>query len=81
MTAPVPKLVANERVKLFAGALNTGATALFTVGVVAPMAARVYASSSVGASAGTVLIGAAAFLLAAVALHAIAQWVLGGLRE
>ena len=75
------KLVRNERVKLLAAALNTGATALFTVGVVAPMAARLYTFAGSDVATITVVLGAAAFLVAAILLHWFAQLVLGGLRE
>lgn len=74
-------VVENERTKLTAAALNTGATSSFTVGVLAPVAAAFYnVGGSVHVPLGVLIAGAFGWFAAAAALHLAARHVLGALR-
>ena len=72
----------NERVKLTASYLNTGAGAYFAAGVVAPVAAVTfgYAGASAPVSPLTFAFGVTTFFAASLALHAAARYILKGLR-
>jgi hypothetical protein len=71
----------NARITLLATLLNTMAAGTsFTVGVAAPIAAAFFYGGAV-LPVHSVAIGAIIWLGAAGALHAIAQAVLGGLRQ
>lgn len=74
-------LVANERIKLTAAYLNTGAGGLFTTGVVAPVVATVFGLTGPGmpVSVLTLALGVLIFLSASIPLHAAARYVLKGL--
>lgn len=73
-------LVHNERTKLFANALDRASTACFTVGVLSPIVAALYGIGGPGtASAVTIVLSSAFWLLAAVVLHLRANRVLGKL--
>lgn len=75
-------LVHNERLKLTASYLNSGAGACFAAGVVAPFAAITFGFSAVGsASTLTFVLGVATFLVASAGLHAAARYLRKGLRE
>lgn len=73
--------VHNERLKLTANYLNTGASACLAAGVVAPFAARVFGYTG-GQTPSTLTfgIGVATFLIASAGLHAAARYILKGLR-
>ena len=75
MTEADAKLVRNERVKLTAGYLNTAATTLFGVGVVAPLVAAVYGFAAAGSPLPplTLLIGFTMFSSMSGALHIAAR--------
>lgn len=73
------KQIHNERVKLRANALNTGATSAVTVGVLAPIATTLYNVSGHEPIRSVVILGMILYLLAATWLHRLAQDVLGGL--
>ena len=75
-------LIANERTKLTANALDRASTACLTVGVLGPTVATLYGiGGTSGGSHGIVLAAGSAFwLCAAAALHGLARRVLGGLR-
>jgi hypothetical protein len=70
----------NARVQLLATLLNTMAGASFAVGVAAPIAATFFYGSG-SSPVHSVTIGAIIWLIAAGALHALAQISLGGLRS
>jgi hypothetical protein len=75
-------LVHNERTKLLANALNTGATSSFAIGVLAPMAAAFY---NVGGGTpirfAVLAVGTAIWILVAIGLHLAARETLKRLRE
>ena len=75
-------LVANERTKLLASALDRASTACFTVGVATPLAAWLYDIGGFRAVAtqSTVIPALVGWILTALALHFMAQWVLGRLK-
>ena len=70
----VGKTAWNERIKLIAGLLHSAATTCLAVGVIAPLAASVYNSGSIGpVSVASVVV----WLLAIGVFHGIAQLMLG----
>jgi|GEM_PF-2804055 hypothetical protein len=74
----VGKTAWNERIKLLAGLFQSAATTSFAVGLLAPMAAKVYSSGGIDA----VPLGfAAAWLGAVVLFHGVAQIILARLRD
>lgn len=75
------ELVHNERIKLTANLLNTGASGMFITGVVAPIVAAVYGVPG-PAQAPTWLVVTLTFAwrAAAAILHVLARRVLGRLR-
>jgi hypothetical protein len=72
-------LVWNERLKLLASALNGVATADVGMGFFAPIAALLYGTSVVAATA-PLRLAAALWHLVAVFIHGLAQVALGRLR-
>jgi hypothetical protein len=75
-------LVGNERTKLLAGALDRLSTACLTIGVVTPAAGLIYGFVGRFVASGWFLVVAGAMWSgSAVALHLVARWVLGGLKE
>lgn len=74
-------LVENERTKLLANALDRGSTACVTVGLLAPIAAVIYGASGTAVTPWTFALGGVIWLLAAVAPHLGARFVLGGLKS
>jgi len=70
----VGKTARNERIKLLAGLAHSAATTCLAVGVVAPLAAKVYNPFGVGEVSLRVL---AIWLLAVVLFHGGAQIILG----
>ena len=79
---PVQKIVQNERVKLTASYLNSGAGAFFAAGVVAPLAAAVFGLTGTASSVPTLTLafGALIFFIVSVSLHVAARYVLKGLK-
>jgi hypothetical protein len=77
------KLIRNERAKLLATAFNTAATSCVTVGLLTPLAAILYDLGGARAAirTGSLVLGVAAYLIAAVVLHLAARRVLKGLRS
>ena len=75
-------LVANERTKLLANALDRASTACFTVGVATPLAAWLYNIGGFRAATTTLAVVPAltGWILTALALHMIAQLVLRRLK-
>ncbi|KQQ13294.1 hypothetical protein ASF53_14070 [Methylobacterium sp. Leaf123] len=75
-------LIANERTKLTANALDRASTACLTVGVLGPTVATLYGIG--GTNGGTLgflfVAGSLFWLIAAAALHGMARHTLGGLR-
>ena len=76
--APPANLIQNERVKLFATALNNAGVATLVTALIAPAATFLYGSSHASRSYWW-LIGAAWFLVGLV-LHLMAQFALGRLK-
>lgn len=76
-------LIDNERTKLLANALDRASTACFTVGILTPTAGYLYGFVSLGniIEASWLLMTAAGWLMATVALHLIARSVLRRLRS
>jgi len=72
-------VVWNERLKLGAAALNNIATAAVGIGVLAPLAALVYANRALQIS-GAFGLTAVLWLLLAAVFYSGAQRLLGGLR-
>ena len=73
-------LIENERTKLLANALDRASTASLALGVFAPMAAAFYGTGAGSdVSALTLVLGAAIWLAASVALHLAARRMLGNL--
>lgn len=73
-------LIANERWKLTATALNGVAVATIVTGFVGPLVAVSYGVSTTPGSAYLVGI-AASWFLAAIVIHMVARAILGGLKE
>ena len=75
-------LVANERTKLVANALDRASTACLTVGVATPLAAWFYNIGGFGVTASPVSLapGIGGWILAAFVLHLIAQLLLRRLK-
>jgi hypothetical protein len=73
-------LIANERWKLTATALNGVAVATLVTGFVAPLVAVSYGVSSISGSAYLAGI-ATVWFLAAIGIHIVARAILGGLKE
>lgn len=75
-------VVHNERIKLTASYLNTGAGACFAAGVVAPVAAVTfgYTGPSAPVAPLTFLFGVTTFFAASLALHLSARYILRSLR-
>ena len=74
------KLVYNERIKLLATALNYMAVATIVTATVAPFVSFLYGLPSVATNGWWLLIGLA-WLLVGLALHVVAQLILGRLRR
>jgi hypothetical protein len=70
-----------EQTKLLANALDRASTACFTVGIATPIAGYIYNVANFGASIDLwrLLLGLAAWILGAVALHYLARRVLRGM--
>jgi hypothetical protein len=73
-------LVHNERTKLLATALNNTAVATVVTAIVAPIVGFLYGTPTAAASKFWPLIGLI-WLLVGLGLHAVAQGVLGRLKE
>ena len=75
-------VIANERTKLLANALDRASTACFTVGVATPLAGWIYDFSGLRTSLAAVVLATGLFgwICAAVALHLAARRLLGSLR-
>jgi hypothetical protein len=75
-------LIANERAKLTANALDRASTACVTVGVLGPIVATLYGVGTTAAGAHGILlaVGSVVWLSAAGALHWMARRALGRLR-
>lgn len=73
--------IANERTKLLANVLDRASTACFTVGVAAPLAARVGSAGGIRQTAEPLALttGAFGWLLACLLLHIGARRALGRL--
>ena len=74
-------LIHNERTKLSANALNTSATACFTIGVLAPLAAAFYKIGPGPVPFKSIAVGALIWLSVASFLHYYARRILGGLKS
>ena len=75
------KIVRNEQVKLLASGLANLGNTIFTLMVIAPIAAALYNPGGVSLSLTVAAIGWTAGTLAWIALHAIARRVLQFLQE
>jgi hypothetical protein len=75
----VSTLRKNEQVKLLANALDRASTAALTVGVLAPVAATLYDLGVPATPMWLLIAGALVWLFAAIALHLLAQVILGAL--
>jgi hypothetical protein len=75
-------VIANERAKLLANALDRASTACVTVGVLGPTAAALYGLGQVvfGGHGFLFALGAFSWLTAAALLHMMARQVLGRIR-
>ena len=73
-------LVGNERLKLGANALDRLSTGLATFGIIAPFAAFTWGGSMI-LSPQFAIVAMMSWLSAALALHLVAQYLLGGLRD
>jgi hypothetical protein len=75
-------LVANERTKLLANALDRASTACLTVGVLAPVAAATYqmGGAVLGVDLTLAVVGGVSWLIGAAMLHLFAQRALGRLK-
>ena len=78
----IDSLVANERTKLLANALNTACTSCVTVGIATPAAGFIYNVSGFRNSVGVLelVLGLCGWIFAAIGLHLLARRALGGLR-
>ena len=76
------ELVANERIKLVANALDRASNACLTVGVFGPIDASLYGigATASGAHGILLILGSVRWLAAAVALHVLARRKLGELQ-
>lgn len=74
-------LIANERTKLLANALDRASTACVTVGILAPIAAVIYGLPGNSPPVWLFILATIFWLFAAVVLHMAARNVLGGLIE
>lgn len=74
-------LIANERTKLAANALDRLSTGFATVGAITPFATLVYANGTIGLSPQVSTVAAICWLMAALGLHLIARSLLGGLKD
>jgi len=74
--------VENERVKLLANALDRASTAVFSVGVITPMASYFFNMQQIGDKFGPggLIVFIALSCLAAAGLHVLARSVLGELQ-
>jgi hypothetical protein len=78
----MPHLVNNERLKLRATMLNTIGIAFIVVGFVTPVAASIYGTAvSPVLSSGFYLLITFGWIVGGIALHMVAIWIPGGLRE
>jgi len=73
-------LIHNERTKLSATALNTSASACFTIGVLAPLAVAFYKIGPGPVPFNSIAAGAVIWLTVASFLHYHARRILGGLK-
>ena len=73
-------LVENERIKLAANAFDRLSTALATLGVITPFATLIY-GGEMGLRPEFAAVAVICWLMAAAALHLIAQQLIGGLKE
>jgi len=73
-------LIHNERTKLLANALDRASTSCITIGVLAPVAAALYAPRGAIVPVQVLLVGATAWVFAAVVLHLAARYVLSRLK-
>lgn len=73
--------ITNERLKLTAAACDRASTALFTVGVAAPLATLLYAPATANSDSNVLQLGITTCVLVGVCLHLIARRLLGGLRD
>jgi hypothetical protein len=75
-------LVANERTKLLANALDRASTSCFTVGIATPLAGWLYNVGGFRGNVGSVdiIVAFLGWSVAAAVLHLIARRVLGGLK-
>ena len=74
--------IVDERTKLLANSLDRASTACFTLGVLGPLAAALFGiPAGFPVSTPKLVLGAATWFTAAVALHLIARWVLGRLTQ
>ena len=76
------KHIKNERLKLFANALDRVSTACVTVGIATPAAGAIYNLGGFRQTFQTLelAVGLVGWLSTAVILHFCARWVLGGLE-
>lgn len=77
------KAAHNERVKLFAGALDRLSTQMVTVGTIAPIAALLYGfnAPAAGLALSSIAFIASAWLGVGCVLHVLVQLTLGRIRE
>ena len=68
-------LIYNERIKLLAGAIDRASTACIAIGLLSPIV-----SGNILADAHTIF-GIAVWIFAALALHYVAQQILGMLKQ
>ena len=74
-------LIRNERLKLFASALDRASTAFIAVGVFGPAVAVLYDVGGASVTAGSMFaVASGLWLVAAVLLHLVAQFALGRLK-
>ena len=72
-------VIHNEQTKLLANALDRASTACLTVGVLAPIAAALYAASGVFTMSAIVIASPLVWIFAAVVLHMSARRILRSL--
>lgn len=75
-------IIANERTKLLANALDRASISCLTVGVVGPIVPVLYDIGGAGRAVpiGLLLVGSSFWLFTAAALHMVARWILGRLE-